>query len=113
MRAHSFFFAASALAASVTLGGFSEIPGPSQSQLESSFNQFLREAAGENSEIRFGIFTKHSCKLSPAVPGHICSFTFFADKPAERLPILPAQGRITGRFFAGEDGKLKFEMMTG
>jgi hypothetical protein len=115
VRAYS-FFVVSALAAALTFGASSKRlePEPSESQMESSFNQFFSKlATGAYSEIQFAAFKKHSCKPSTATSGHYCSFTYSTEMPAKGLSILPAHGTISGMFFTDDDGQLRFEMVTG
>ena len=114
MRAYS-FFVVSALAAALTFGASSKRlePEPSESQMESSFNQFFSKlATGAYSEIQFAAFKKHSCKPS-TVTRHYCSFTYSTEMPVEGLSILPSHGTISGMFFADDDGQLRFEMVIG
>jgi hypothetical protein len=115
VRAYS-FFVVSALAAALTFAASGERlkPEPSESQMESSFSQFLSKLeARPVSEIQFAEFKKHSCKPSTAAPGRYCSFTYSTELPAERLSILPAHATISGTFFADDDGQLRFEMVIG
>jgi hypothetical protein len=116
VRAYS-FFVVSALAAALAFGASSKRlePEPSESQMESSFNQFLSKlATGAYSEIQFTAFKKHSCKPSTATTGHYyCSFTYSTDMPADGSSILPSHGTISGMFFADDDGQLRFEMVIG
>ncbi len=113
MRAYS-FFVVSALAAAVTFAASGERskPEPSESQMESSFRQFL-STLEKRPDIQFVEFKKHSCKASAAAPGHHCQFTYSTDLPANQIAILPPHATISGTFFADGDGQLGFEMAIG
>jgi len=115
VRVYSFFFA-SALAATLTFAASGERlkPEPSESQMESSFSQFFSKLeARPVSEIQFTSFKKQTCRPSIAAPGHICSFTYSTELPAEHLTILPAHGTFSGTFLLDDDGKLRFETVIG
>lgn len=113
MRAFSFFIV-SAIAAAFVFAVSDEKVGPSESQMESSFNRYLAiEATNANSKIKFAKFKKYSCKPSLAEPGQICSFMYFIEKPKWGASAQPLSGSITGRFFVDGDGLLRFETMTG
>jgi hypothetical protein len=116
------FFAAAALAATCSLA-FSkeERIEPSDSQMRSAFTQYLYgDSAARISRIEFVRFDKKSCKPILVAPGHNCTFEYVTKAPLDlhetalaHLSRLPASGRLAGRFFANEDGQLKFEMIIG
>jgi hypothetical protein len=116
VRAYS-FFAVSAVAAVLTfaVSGERPKPEPSESQMESSFGEFLsRLETKPISEIQFAEFRKHSCKAFAARSGYYqCSFTYSTELPAEQLSILPTRATISGTFFADDEGRLRFEMVIG
>jgi len=115
VRIHSFFFA-SALAFTVTFGAFAERskPEPSGAEMESSFSQFFSKLETNSiSEAQFITFEKHSCKWSITVSGHICSFTYSTELPADQLSVLPAHGTLSGTFFLDDEGSLRFETVIG
>ena len=113
MRALSFFIV-SAIAASLVFAASNDQVGPSESQMESSFNRYLAtEATNANSTIKFATFKKYSCKPSFDGPSQICRFMYFIEAPKERISAQPLTGTITGRFFVDDGGVLRFEMMTG
>ena len=116
------FFAAAALADTCSLAFSNEGQiEPSDSQMKSAFTQYLYgESAARISRIEFVRFKKESCKPILVAPGHNCTFTYVTKKPLDlqetaiaHLSHLPAGGRLAGRFFANEDGQLRFEMIIG
>ena len=115
VRAYS-LFVVSALAAILALaasGGPPNKPEPSESQMESSFGQFLSKLEKKPiSEIQFAAFRKRSCRPI-ATTGHYCSFTYSAKLPAGRFSILREHGTISGSFVADDDGQLRFETVIG
>ena len=114
MRVYS-FFVISALAAALTFGASSKRlgPEPSESQMQSSFNQFFSKLESvPSSKIQFAAFKKHSCKPFTATR-HYCSFTYSAELPVEELSILPSRATFSGMFFVDDDGQLRFEMVIG
>lgn len=113
MRASSFFIV-SVVAAALVFAVTDEQVGPSESQMESSFNRYLAiEATNANSKIKFAAFKKYSCKPSLAGAGQICKFMYSLEMPKGPSSPQPLSGSITGRFFVDDDGLLRFETMTG
>ncbi len=113
MRVHA-FFVVSALAAALPFAVRNEPvkPEPSELQMEASFSQFLSDLDA-NSEIQLAAFKKHSCKQSSVSSGHFCSFTYSMEKPVAPASVLPAHATLSGRFFANDDGEIRFEMLIG
>jgi hypothetical protein len=116
------FFSVAALAATCSLAFSNEgQTEPSDSQMKSAFTRFLNgESAAGISKIEFVTFKKESCKPILVAPGYDCTFTYVAKKPLDlqetaiaHLSHLPAGGRLAGRFFANDDGQLRFEMIIG
>jgi|SRR5450759_3393512 hypothetical protein len=121
MRA-SLFFAVAALAAICSLAFSNDVQiEPSDSQMQSAFTQYLYgDATARISKIEFVRFKKESCKPILVAPGYNCTFTYVAKKPLDlretaiaHLPNLSVGGTLGGRFFATEDGQLRFEMIIG
>ena len=113
MRALS-FFTVSAIAAGLVFAVSDEQVGPSESQMESSFNRYLAmEVTNANSIIKFATFKKYSCKFSFAGPGKICSFMYSIEAPKGLMSSQPLSGSITGKFFVDDNGLLRFETITG
>jgi hypothetical protein len=116
------FFAVAALAANCSLAFSNQEPvEPSDSEMKSAFARYLYgETAAKISTIEFVRFKKESCKPILVAPGHNCTFTYVTKMPLDlretpiaHLSHLPAGGRLAGRFFANEDGQLRFEMIVG
>ena len=115
-------FAVAALAATCSLA-FSkeEQTEPSDSQMEKAFTRYLYgDSAARISKIEFLKFKKESCKPISVAPGLNCTFTYVTKTPLDlretalaHLSRLPANGRLAGRFFADDDGQLRFEMIIG
>ena len=121
MRA-SLLFVVAALAANCSLAFSNEEQiEPSDTQMKAAFTRFLYgEAADKISKIEFVRFKKESCKPILVAPGHNCSFTYVSKTPLdlrettlEHLTGLSTGGCLGGRFFANEDGQLRFEMIVG
>lgn len=115
MRVYSFFLA-SALAATIALvmSGEPGRPEPSESEMKVSFSQFFSKLETKPISVsEITAFQKHSCKWSPVLSGHICSFTYSTELDADQLSVIHAHGTFSGTFFLDHEGHLKFETVIG
>ena len=114
MRLHS-LVVISALVAGLAYAasGQQAIPEPSESEMKSSFGQFVSQLeAKPAAQIQFVAFEKRSCKPA-SIQRYHCSFTYSTDLPAESFSILLPRGSLSGMFFPDADGHLRFEMVIG
>ena len=114
MRLYS-FVVISALVAGLAYAasGQQAIPEPSESEMKSSFGQFVSQLeAKPAAQIQFVAFEKRSCKPA-SIQRYHCSFTYSTDLPEESLSILLPRGSLSGMFFPDADGHLRFEMVIG
>jgi hypothetical protein len=93
--------------------GHQAVPEPSESEMKSSFGQFVSQLeAKPASEVQFVAFEKRTCR--PATPARYhCSFTYSMNLPPDGLSILLPRGSVSGMFFPDADGHLRFEMVIG